>query len=161
LIIVDVENPTQPVIDQVYNAGGLINDLNDVKLGITYTSEFAYLADGHNGLKVVQITSPDTPGSAGFSPRPFPCLIARFEIPKGGHALAISEGVDRDRAVDESGNQIAVFGRVGAGPLTLEEQRRMYLRNSRVWKVADDPRDSVYLRVDQDFTLGADSSRSR
>jgi hypothetical protein len=42
--------------------------------------------------------------------------------------LSISEGVDRDRAVDESGNQIAVFGRVGGKPLSLEEQRRMYLR---------------------------------
>ena len=51
------------MIDQVYNAGGCINDLHDVKLGITYTSEFAYLADGKNGLRVVQLTSPETPGN--------------------------------------------------------------------------------------------------
>ena len=136
--------PEQPRIDQVFNAGGCINDLNDVKLGITYVSEFAYLADGKNGLRVVQLTSPETPGNYGFSPRPTPQLIATFALPQKGQALAISEGVDRDRAVDESGNQISVFGRVGARPLNLEEQRRMYLHNGRIWKVSDDPRDLLY-----------------
>ena len=142
LIIVDVKDPTNPRIDQIYNAHGAINDLHDVKLGITYTSEFAYLADGKNGLRVVQLTSPETPGSSGFSPRPTPELVATFRIPKGGEALCVSEGVDRDRAIDESGNQIAVFGRVGAGPLSLADQQRMYLRpNGRPWTVSDAPRD--------------------
>jgi hypothetical protein len=69
-------------------------------------------------------------------------LIATYKIPKGGHALAISEGVDRDRAVDESGNQIAVFGRIGARPLSLAEQRRLFLRpDGRVWSVIDGRRD--------------------
>ncbi len=72
LIILDIENPEQPRIDQIYNADGCINDLHDVKLGITYASEFAYLADGKNGLRVVQLTSPETPGNYGFSPRPTP-----------------------------------------------------------------------------------------
>src|SRR5262249_18025708 len=93
LVIVDVEKPTEPRIDQVFNAGGCINDTKDVKLGVTYMSEFAYVADGHNGLRVVQLTSPETPGNQGFSPRPTPVLVATFEIPKGGEALAISEGV--------------------------------------------------------------------
>ncbi len=146
LVIVDVERPEQPRIDQVFNAGGCINDLNDVKLGITYVSEFAYLADGKNGLRVVQLTSPETPGNYGFSPRPTPQLIATFPLPQEGHALAISEGLDRDRAVDESGNQISVFGRVGARPLDLEEQRQMYLHNGQLWKVSDDPRDPIYVR---------------
>ena len=132
-------------IDQVYNAGGCINDLHDVKLGITYVSEFAYLADGKNGLRVVQLTSPETPGNDGFSPRPTPQLIATYKLPQGGHALAISKGLDRDRAVDESGNQIGVFGRVGARPLNLEEQRKMYLHNGKVWKVSDDPRPDYHL----------------
>ncbi|HKI18254.1 MAG TPA: hypothetical protein VKA15_10255, partial [Isosphaeraceae bacterium] len=146
LVIVDVERPEQPRIDQVFNAGGCINDLNDVKLGITHVSEFAYLADGKNGLRVVQLTSPETPGNHGFSPRPTPQLIATFPLPQEGHALAISEGLDRDRAVDESGNQISVFGRVGARPLDLEEQRKMYLHNGQLWKVSDDPRDPIYVR---------------
>jgi len=34
---------------------------------------------------------------------------------------------DRDRAVDETGHQIAVFGRLGSRPFTLEEMRRLYL----------------------------------
>jgi hypothetical protein len=63
-------------------------------------------------------------------------------MPLEGRALAVSKGVDRDRAVDESGNQIAVFGRVGAGPLKLDVQQRMYLRAGQVWKVSDDPFDA-------------------
>jgi hypothetical protein len=144
LVILDIEKPAEPKVDQVYNAGGCINDLRDVKLGITYVSEFAYLADGKNGLRVVQLTSPETPGNQGFSPRPTPCLIADYPIPHGGLALCISKGLDRDRAVDESGNQIAVFGRVGARPLSFAEQRKMYLRNGEVWKVSDDPRAHQY-----------------
>jgi hypothetical protein len=147
LVILDIERPEQPKVDQVYNAGGSINDLNDVKLGITYVSEFAYLADGVNGLRVVQLTSPETPGNAGFSPRPTPQLIANFKLPLGARALTISKGLDRDRAVDESGNQIGVFGRVGARPLDGKEQRKMYMHNGRVWKVSDDPRDSMYVRA--------------
>ena len=62
LVILDVENPTQPRIDQVFNAGGAINDLHDVKLGITYVSEFAYLADGKDlaCVRRAQLTSPET-----------------------------------------------------------------------------------------------------
>ena len=55
--------------------------------------------------------------------------------------MAISKGLDRDRAVDESGNQIGVFGRVGARPLNLEEQQRMYLHDGQLWTVSDDPWD--------------------
>jgi len=138
LIIVDVTNPRVPYVDQVYNADGCINDLNDVKLAITYTSEFAYLADGENGLRVVQLTSPETPGNSGFSPRPTPHLIASRKLKHDGHALCVTEALDRDRAVDESGNQVSVFGRVGARPFNLSEQQRMYLHDGRVWKVRDD-----------------------
>ena len=138
LVIVNVENPEAPFIDQVFTADGEIDDLHDVKLGITNASVFAYLADGEHGLRVVQLTSPDTPGSAGFSPRPCPKLIATRKLPEG-EAIAISEGLDRDRAVDESGNQISVFGRIGARPLNLEEQQQMYLRGGVPWVVSDDP----------------------
>ncbi len=143
LVILDIERPASPRVDQVFDAGGCINDLRDVKLGITNVSEFAYLADGRNGMRIVQLTSPETPGNDGFSPRPTPQLIASFPLRRGGEALAISEGVDRDRAVDESGNQLSVFGRVGARPLNREEQRRMYLHNGGVWRVSDDPLDPI------------------
>jgi len=143
LVIVDVTNPEAPAISQVFDAGGSINDLHDVKLGITYTSEFAYLADGCNGLRIVQLTSPESPGYDAFFPTPAPRLIATYPLPKGGHCLAVSEGIDRDRAVDECGQQIAVFGRVGARPLNLEEQRRMYMSptGAGVYRVIDGVRD--------------------
>jgi hypothetical protein len=158
LVIVDVTRPDKPVIDQIFDAGGCIHDLHDVKLGITYTSQFAYLADGENGLHVVQLTSPETPGNAGFSPRPAPQLIATRKLPKGGHALQISEALDRDRAVDEAGNQIAVFGRVGARPLTGDEQRKMFLKPNGVgekatksaWWTSDNPFDREVYRWSRD-----------
>ncbi len=138
LVILDVENPEQPFVDQVFTADGQINDLHDVKLGIAYVSQFAYLADGKNGMHIVQLTSPETKGYSGFSPRPEPSLIATYKIPHDGEALAISEGVDRDRAVDESGNQISVFGRVGARPFNREEMMRLYVRpNRELFQVID------------------------
>lgn len=139
LVILDVQNPEKPKVDQVFNANGEINDARDVKLGITYSSEFAYVADGKNGLRVLQLTTPDTPGSGGFSPRPAPELISTYKIPMNGEALCVSKGVDRDRAVDESGNQLAVFGRLGARPFTREETQKMFMRNGKIWKVSNDP----------------------
>lgn len=62
------------------------------------------------------------------------------------HILSIGRGLDRDRAVDESGNQIGVFGRVGARPLNLQEQQRMFFRNNSVWEVSDDPGDAMYRK---------------
>jgi hypothetical protein len=144
LVILDIEHPERPKVDQVFTADGCINDLHDVQLGITYNSEFAYLADGKNGMRVVQLTGPETPGNNGFSPRPTPELIATFKIPHHGEAKAITRALDRDRAVDECGNQIGVFGRVGARPLNVKEQHKFYLRNGQVWKVSDDPKDPMY-----------------
>ena len=47
---------------------------------MTYASEFAYLADGENNLRVVQLTTPETPGSTGFSAHQFRELIATTAI---------------------------------------------------------------------------------
>lgn len=51
---------------------------------------------------------------------------------------AVSKGLDRDRAVDQTGGQIAVVGRFGSRPFTAEEMRRFYRnRQGLVWKVSD------------------------
>jgi hypothetical protein len=144
LAIVDVENPAAPKLDQLFTADGQLNDVNDVKLGMVAGSAFAFVADGKNGLRVLQIVSPfDDPAHfSGFSPRPTPKLIATART--RGSALAISKGVDRDRAVDESGNQLAVFGRRGARPLNLAESRRLYLRNGQLYTVTDEPVERPY-----------------
>jgi hypothetical protein len=138
MAIVDIEHPEQPKIDQYFNANGVMSDVNDVKLGMVSSELFAYVADGKNGLRVVQLFSPtDNPNFSGFSPRPTPKLIASRHT--RGPALAISKGIDRDRGVDESGNQIAVLGRRGARPFNLQEMQRMYLRNGQLYTVTDDP----------------------
>jgi hypothetical protein len=124
LAIVDVEKPEQPKLDRWFDAGGALNDAHDVKIGFTNGSGFAYVADGKNGLRVVQVISAnDTPGAYGFSPRPTPTLVATYKT--HGPALALSRGLDRDRAVDETGNQIGVFGRRGARPFNADEMKRL------------------------------------
>jgi hypothetical protein len=128
IAIIDVEQPEKPRLDQDYNADGKLNDAHQVKVAMTNASLFAYVADGRNGLRILQLTSPETmPEYAGFSPRPRPLLIATFKTK--GEALAISKGLDRDRAVDESGNQISVFGRRGARPFNFDEMMRMLRTN--------------------------------
>ena len=136
--IVNITRPEQPVLDSMFTGDGRINDTNDVKVGMTNASLFAYLADGHNGLQVVQLFSPeDNPNHYGFSPRPTPALIASYPI--HGGALKVSEGIDRDRAVDESGNQLSVFGRRGARPFNKTEIERLFLRDGKLYTVSNDP----------------------
>jgi len=137
LAIIDVERPEHPKLDQMFNADNRLNDTNDIKLGMVSSSLFAYIADGKNGLRVVQLFSPQTnPGFLGFSPRAAPKLIATHRTP--GPALAVSKGIDRDRAVDESGNQLAVFGRRGARPFNHKEMQRMYLKDDKLYTVTDE-----------------------
>jgi hypothetical protein len=128
IAIIDIEQPENPRLDQTYNADGKLNDVHQVKIAMTNASLFAYVADGKNGLRILQLTSPETvPEYAGFSPRPKPVLIASFKTK--GEALAISKPLDRDRAVDESGNQISVFGRRGARPFNFDEMMRLLRTN--------------------------------
>jgi hypothetical protein len=137
LVIVDVERPETPKVFARFDADGKLDDARDVVVGSTNASLFAYVADGRNGLKVVQLTSPDTqPRFYGFSPEPRPRLVAWRETRSPANALA--KGLDRDRAVDETGGQIAVFGRIGSRPFNLEEMRKLYLQpDGSVWKVKD------------------------
>ena len=120
----------------MFNAGGAIKDANDVKLGMVSSSLFAYIADGSNGLKVVQLFSP--PDNPAFWIQSAPDAEADRELSHPRPGLAISKGIDRDRAVDESGNQLAVFGRRGARPFNRQEMERMYLRDGEVFTVSDE-----------------------
>jgi hypothetical protein len=128
LAIIDVENPERPRLDQMFNAGGALNDTRAVQIGSVNAAQFALVADGRNGLRVVQLISPDTvAGAAGFSPRPNPKLIASY--PTKGETIAVSRGLERDRVVDETGGQTVVFGRRGSRPFHLGEMERFYLHS--------------------------------
>jgi len=138
IAIVNVERPEKPKVEMYFDGGGKMNDVRDVKVGINIASWYAYVAGGDNGFHVVQLTSPDkTKGLQGFIVKPTPELIATYKTK--GPALCVEEGIDRDRAVDESGNQLSVFGRIGSRPLNLEEMQHMYLRDGKVWTVTNDP----------------------
>jgi hypothetical protein len=137
LVIVNVERPEAMKELSRFNAGGQLADSRDVVIGSTNASLFAYVADGTGGLKVIQLMSPESqPKFYGFSPEPKPQLIAHYRTEKP--ALSLSKGLDRDRAVDETGGQIAVIGRRGAKPLTPDEVHRLYLdANGNPWFTSD------------------------
>ncbi|MDF1764531.1 MAG: hypothetical protein P1U57_14070, partial [Oleibacter sp.] len=149
LVILNIEQADQPKIFKFFDADGQINDARDVIVATTNASLFAYVADGKNGLKVVQLTSPDLqPKFYGFSPEPNPMLIAHY--PTSKPALSLSRGLARDRGVDETGEQISVFGRLGSRPLNLEEMKRMYLnKEGKPWTV---PVDSSTLKRSTGYT---------
>ncbi len=136
--IVDVWKAEQPELVEFFTANGQLKDVRDVVVGTTNATLFAYVADGADGIKVLQLTAPDTQQNFyGFSPAPRPQLIARY--PTKTPALSLSKGLDRDRGVDETGGQIAVFGRKGSRPLTLEEMQKLYLdEEGKPWYVQDD-----------------------
>jgi len=138
LVIVDIERPEAISEYRRFNAGGDIGDARDVIVASTNAALFAYVADGSGGLKVIQLTSPDSqPNFYGFSPEPQPELIASYPTDKP--ALSLSRPLERDRGVDETGGQVAVFGRKGSRPLNQEEMRRLYLNDDGdLWFVKDD-----------------------
>jgi hypothetical protein len=138
LVILDVENPRRPRIFQKVTLDGTLNDAEDVIVATTNASLFAYVADGKNGMKVLQLTSPDSQRNFyGFSPAPVPEMIAWAKTPSP--AIALSKGLDRDRAVDETGGQMAVFGRLGSRPFNRPEMEKLFMTRSGVpWKVSDD-----------------------
>ena len=156
LAIIDVEKPTEPRLYQLFTAGGQMNDVQDVVVGSTNASLFAYVADGKNGLKVVQLTAPDTqPRFYGFSPDPKPYLIAWRKTQSA--AMGLSKGLDRDRAVDETGGQIAVFGRIGARPFVAKEMERLYMRpDGRIWTVTDESGPNDFVTGRGKFAATAD-----
>jgi len=137
LAIVNITNPERPQPPQFFTFEGRMTDVEDVVVGSTNASLFAYVADGRNGMKVLQLTSPESqPNFYGFSPRPVPELIAWARTP--APALAVAKGLDRDRAVDETGGQIAIFGRLGSRPFTRTEMERLFLnRAGQPYRVAD------------------------
>lgn len=149
LVIVNITRPLSPIVYAKETFGGTMTDVEDVIVGTTNASLFAYVADGRNGLKVIQLTSPESqPNFYGFSPAPKPELIAWARTPSP--AVALSKGLDRDRGVDETGGQMAIFGRLGSRPFTRPEMERLFLTPRGVpFKVLDTPdmREYVPLRV--------------
>ncbi|WP_404817848.1 multiheme c-type cytochrome [Qipengyuania flava] len=139
LIILDVTKPLAPKLYQRVTLDGTLDDAEDVIVGSTNATLFAYVADGRNGLKVLQLTTPDSqPNFYGFSPAPKPELIAWARTK--GAALSLSKGLDRDRGVDETGGQMAVFGRLGSRPFNRAEMEKLFLTRAGVpWKVSDTP----------------------
>ncbi len=158
LVIVDVEHPEAMKTYMQFNDG--LVDSRDVTVATTNASLFAYVADGDGGLKVVQLTSPESqPRFYGFSPEPKPQIVAHYQT--DWPALSVSDALERDRAVDETGGQVAVFGRLGAGPLTYDDQRKLYLdEDGRPWFVTDAVSEHVSGNTDSPDGRAAAGGRS-
>jgi hypothetical protein len=145
LAIVNITKPRQPQVTYYKGDPGkpALEDVEDVIVASTNASLFAYVADGRNGIKVLQLTSPERqPNLYGFSPRPVPELIAWARTPTP--ALSLAKGLDRDRGVDETGHQMAVFGRLGSRPFNRKEQESLFIfrrdpsQPGRVYQVSDE-----------------------
>jgi hypothetical protein len=136
IAIVDMLHFKAPKLVDKFTADGVIDDATALTTGLTNASLFAYVADGKNGLRVIELWTPSrSNGTYGFSPKPTPRLVASKKT--GGPAVAISTGMIRDRGVDESGNQIGVFGRIGSRPLNKKEREAFYLRGGKLYRVND------------------------
>ncbi|HEX4645228.1 MAG TPA: hypothetical protein VH598_06420, partial [Verrucomicrobiae bacterium] len=156
----------KPKLERLYTADGALNDVRAVQVGSISASEFALVADGKNGLRVIQLISPENvPGHMGFSPAPNPKLIATY--PTSGPALAVSRGLDRDRVVDETGNQTVVFGRRGSRPFHLDEMEKFYRHeDGTLYQVEDvttrvgklEARDGTELPAPTSFTSPPESA---
>src|SRR5207237_8727972 len=120
-------------------ADGNLRDTRSVQIGSVNASMFAVVADGRNGFHVLQLISPENvPQFMGFTPRPNPKWIASYKT--HGPAVAISRGLDRDRVVDESGNQTVVFGRRGSRPFNVAEMSRLFRSSAdtnTIYRVSD------------------------
>jgi hypothetical protein len=104
----------------------------------------------------------------GFSPTPNPKLIATY--PTSEPAVAVSRGLDRDRVVDETGNQTVVFGRRGSRPFHLDEMEKFYRHeNGDMYHVEDvaikdgklATRDGSDLQVPAQFESISEPARAR
>ena len=121
-----------------YTADGKLDDARDVVIGATNASLFAYVADGSERLE-------GDPAHVAGEPAQFLRLLAR---PQAGADRLVSDrarrrwrcraGLERDRGVDETGHQIAVFGRIGSRPFTLDEMKKLYLgADGKLFTVTD------------------------
>ncbi len=152
LAIIDIEKPESPKLDQMYNADGA---LNDTRCGANRLGERldvrALVADGKNGLRVLQMISPENvPGYMGFSPKPNPKLIATYKTK--GEVVAVSRGLDRDRVVDETGNQTVVFGRRGSRPFKIDEMAPFYRHYAGIYPDGTGQRTGDIYEVDDVVT---------
>jgi hypothetical protein len=126
--VLDITEPTKPKL--IPGAFVLLKHAQRFYLVRT----FAYVADGEDGLQIIQLISPENvPGHMGFSPAPNPKLMATF--PTQTPAVAVGRGLDRDRVVDESGNQTVVFGRKGSRPFKLTEMKKFYEHDGELYRV--------------------------
>ena len=137
MAIVDVETASAPKLLLTFAADSRLQDVNQVRVGMVNDSVYALVADGTTGLHVLQLVTPEDGGRSayGFAPEPRPKWIASHE----GHAVALAKGLDRDRAVDESGHQVAVFGRIGGRPLTKEAMQRLFMKDGVPFPIPDEP----------------------
>ncbi len=154
LAIIDVERPASPRLFMKYNAGGELNDTRAIQIGGVSASTYGIVADGHNGMRVLSLITPETvPGHMGFTPPPNPRLVGTFHL-HHGEALCVSRGADRDRVVDETGGQTVVFGRRGSRPFKVSEAQWFLRHHDDVFTpYQNSVRTGAFYRVDDVKTL--------
>ena len=110
-------------------------------------NELGVFAMTERGLKGVSNPSAIFLSTHG-EPVPGSCVLVTVEgtrpmlveiqalVDSGGPSpRRLSVGLDRDRVVDESGNQTVVFGRKGSRPFNLAEMKKLYERDGDIYTV--------------------------
>jgi hypothetical protein len=138
LVIVDITRPEAPSLPARTTFGGRMNDAEDVIVASTNASLFAYVADGRNGMKVLQLTSPESqPNFYGFSPAPKPELIAWAKTPRPG-AGPVQGPRPRPRGRRDRRPDRRLRPPRRSRPFTRAEMERLFLnRRGLPFKVSD------------------------
>ena len=103
--------PSAPARLSFVTFDGRMNDVEDVVVGSTNASLFAYVADGRNGMKVLQLTSPGEPAQ-------FLRLLARARARAdrlGAHPLARARASPRASTATAPSTRPAARSRCSAG----------------------------------------------
>ena len=145
LVILDILNPPRPIIDQVYSAERLHqrpqrreagdHQRQRVRLpGRRLQRHARGAVDFAGDARLDRFQSSARAPADRHLPH-----VRRAGWPSRRASTAIVPWTSR-------GTRLAVFGRVGARPLNLEEQQRMYLHDGKLWRVSDDPFDAEIYR---------------
>ena len=136
LVIVDIERPEAPKLDQVFDAGG--------------ASRHARREGRHDQRQPVRLHRRRAQRPAGRAAvlagttrtlwvQPEADAVARRDLPDRRPGAGGLRGHRSRSRGGRVGNQLAVFGRRGARPLNRDEQQRLYLRDGRLYTVSTTP----------------------
>jgi len=99
LAFIDISNSVKPKLERLYNAARKPNDTRAVQIGSINASEFVLVADGKNGLQILQMISPENVPGYILPKRQWPVVTfkERRGVKLDEHQRIISDEVNAER----------------------------------------------------------------